>query len=401
MKWFAYIICYLIYPFSFLVVRDKNRIAFGSFRGAFNDNSKYLFIYLAELHTHKKICWLSINRQTVKLVRSLGLPAEWVLSPKGAWLALRSKTWFVNSYTSDIMFCLSGGATVVNLWHGVGLKRCEFNINTGALAKRYVEKQFKEVFTHPESFRRPEYLISSSPFQSEMFAKAFRLPIERCLNIGYPRNTILKKSKEEILEFVKKYEPQSTLELIRSLNKYSKVYIYMPTWRDSQLDVFTEHFDLVQLEAIMAKQNALMLLKPHPNTKVSEIKESAHIQFIKGTVDVYGLLPFTDVLITDYSSILYDYLLIPNKNVVLYLYDMEEYVKDRDFYYPFEENVCGKKVNTWEELVTVISDTNATLDQQERDRIVRKFWGQTMEENQDVCANLLKELQLSIYQAKP
>lgn len=57
---------------------------------------------------------------------------------------------------------------------------------------------------------------------------------------------------------------------------------------------------------------------------------------------------FTDVLITDYSSILYDYLLMQEKETVLFLFDYEEYVRDRDFYYPFEENVVGRKVSSFE-----------------------------------------------------
>ena len=304
-KLFAYLICYFIYPFSFLIPRNKNMVAFGSAHGAFNDNSKYLFIYMAEHIRDKQSCWLSINYKTVQLVKSLNLPAAWVFSPKGIWFALRSKTWFVNSYTSDILFCLSGRATVVNLWHGLGLKCCEFNITQGELAKRYVDHNFIEVFTHPECFRRPDNVLVTKPFQSTMFEKAFRITDQQCIDEGYPRNVILTRSKEEILHFVDKYEPQSTRKLIDNLNSFDKVYMYMPTWRDSQKEVFSEHFDMDQLEKALINQNAVMLLKPHSNTKVKNIISSKNIIFIPGNVDVYGILPFTDVLITDYSSILY------------------------------------------------------------------------------------------------
>ncbi len=377
MKVLAYIICYLIYPFSFLVPRSKKQLAFGSYRGSFTDNSKYLFIYLVEHNPELQVCWLSINRQTVQKVRALGLPAYWVLSPIGAWKALRAKYWFVNSYSADIMYCLSGGATIVNLWHGVGLKRCEFNINDGALAERYVKKTFRERFYHPESFRRPDYLVSSTPFQSTMFAAAFRIPLERCLDVGYPRNAILQMSKEDVLAFVRKYEPQETMQLIEKCSKFDKVYIYMPTWRDSQKNVFAQQMDLRALSEVLKKQNALLLLKPHPNTIVDSIYQADNIVLVERTVDIYGVLPYTDVLITDYSSILYDYLLIPKKQVILYLYDYQEYVKDRDFYYPFDENVVGKQVKTFEELVDVIDQQDYKMEEEERIRILDKFWGDT------------------------
>lgn len=381
MKTLAYIICYLIYPFSFLVPRSKNQLAFGSYRGGFADNSKYLFIYAVEHFPELQVCWLSVKRQTVKRVRSLGLPAYWVLSPVGIWKALRAKYWFVNSYSSDIIYCLSGGATIVNLWHGVGLKRCEFNIKDGALAERFVKQTIKERFYHPESFKRPDYLISSTDFQSKMFASAFRLPLEKCLNLGYPRNAILTQSKENILAFVDKYEPRETRQLIDKCKQFEKVYIYMPTWRDSQKNVFAQQMDLQALSEVLRKQKALLLLKPHPNTIVDNIYQADNIVLIERTVDIYGVLPFTNVLITDYSSILYDYILMPKKDVILYLYDYEKYVKERDFYYPFDENVVGKKVNTFAELVDVISRQDYQMDEQERQRILDRFWGDTMNLN--------------------
>jgi len=390
MKILAFIICYLIYPFSFLVPRSKNKIAFGSFRGAFSDNSKYLFIYAHEHLQGKAICWLSSNKQTVDFVRSIGLPAQWILSPRGVWFALRAKTWYINAYTSDIMFCLSGGASVVNLWHGVGLKRCEFNIQTGALAKRYVDKQTSEVFMHPEVFRRPDWLVSPTLFQSTMFASAFRIPIDRCLSVGYPRNQILTWPENDIKLFLQRYEPRQTLDLVKAMQTYSRVLIYMPTWRDSQLDVFTQQFDFNALEAVLKEQNALMLLKPHPNTHVKNLAETDHIKLVPNSMDVYGLLPFTDVLITDYSSILYDYLLMPEKQVILYLYDMQEYVKDRDFYYPFEENVCGKRAYDWASLLDCIQRNDYPLEEKQRTEILHKFWGNTL--NTDASDELLKRL---------
>ncbi len=390
MKTLVYIICYLIYPFSFLVPRSKKQLAFGSYRGSFSDNSKYLFIYLVEHHPELQLCWLSMNRQTVQKVRTLGLPAYWVLSPIGVWRALRAKYWFVNSYSSDIMYCLSGGATIVNLWHGVGLKRCEFNIKDGTLAERFVKKTFRERFYHPESFKRPEYLASSTPFQSTMFASAFRIPLERCLGTGYPRNAILQKPKEEVLAFVRKYEPKETLQLIVRCSKYEKVYIYMPTWRDSQKNVFAQQMDLRVLSEVLKKQNAILLLKPHPNTIVDSIYQADNIVLVDRTVDIYGVLPFTDVLITDYSSILYDYILMLEKQVILYLYDYEEYVRDRDFYYPFAENVVGRQVKTFDDLVRVIDLQDYKMEEEDRKRILAKFWGNT--KDKDSCKEIKEKV---------
>ncbi len=389
-KFFIYLICHCLYPFSFLVPRTKKILVFGSFRGAFNDNTKYLFINAQNKLHDKRLYWITPNRNTAKQIREKGLKAYWVASPKGIWFSLRAKYWFVNAYTSDILYCFSGGATVVNLWHGVGLKHCEFNTISGMLVDRYVKKTLKERFFHPESFRRPDYFLSSTDFQSQMFAPAFRIPIEKCMNLGYPRNTILLQTKEEILKFVDKYEPQTTRELIDTLQKYDCVYMYMPTWRDSQLDVFIQQMDLQQLEPILAQKNALLLLKPHANTIVGEVQKFEHIQLINSTTDVYCILPFTDVLITDYSSILYDYLLLDGKGVILYVYDIAEYVQERDFYYPFDENVAGERATNFEQLKNLIINSKHSIPESERNFLLNKFWGDTMKS--DVCKNIFKHL---------
>lgn len=380
MKFLAYLICYLIYPFSFLLPRSRRKYAFGSYRGSFADNAKYLFIYAVE-HAEPgiKYLWLSTSRATVKKIRSLGLPAYWVLGPCGVWHALTAKYWFFNSYTSDLMFCLSGGACCINLWHGVGLKRTEFNTVSGPLADRYSKKNKYDVFCHPESFRRPDWLLTSTPFQTSMFAKAFRLPESKCLELGYPRNWILNTDEKARSQYVDRYEPAKTREFIDKIKgKYDKVYVYMPTWRDSQRTVFTQSMDLERLNGILAARNSLLILKPHANVILTDTLGSlSNIVLADPKSDIYPILPYAHVLITDYSSILYDWLLMDGKDVILYLYDYKEYVRERDFYYPFDENVAGCMAETFDELCSLIESGQYAINPDDRKRIVDKFWGKT------------------------
>ena len=384
MKFLAYLICYLIYPFSFLFPRSKRKYVFGSYRGSFADNAKYLFIYSVE-NADKNIryIWLSTSRATVSKVRNLGLPAYWVLGPRGIWHALTSKYWLFNSYTSDIMFCLSGGACCINLWHGVGLKRTEFNTVSGPLADRYTKKNKYDVFCHPESFRRPDWLLTSTPFQTSMFAKAFRLPESKCLELGYPRNGILNADENARTEYVDRYGPAQTREFIDNIKaKYEKIFVYMPTWRDSQRTIFTQSMDLERLNGILAAQNSLLILKPHANVILTDTLGSlSNIVPADPKSDIYPILPYAHVLITDYSSILYDWLLMEGKDVILYLYDYKDYVRERDFYYPFDENVAGCRAETFNELCSLIESGQYAINPDERERIVEKFWGKTVSYN--------------------
>lgn len=393
-KFIGYIFCYLFYPLSFLVPRSKRILVFGSQRGAFNDNAKYLYLYANNhLKPSFRPVWITTKRSTAKMVRALGNEAYWVASPKGFWFALRGQYWFVNSYTSDILFCLSGGATIVNLWHGIPWKCIEFGIKEGVLAKRYSKEDKWDVFFHPACFIRPSYVVSGGEMITKIFADSFRIDSNQCIPSGYPRNSILLQPLENVKAHIARYEPQYINDLVERMAKYERVFIYMPTWRDSQRNLFTTGMDLEALNNLMKEQNALAIMKPHQNTELPASTVYSNLVFLERTADVYCILPFTDVLITDYSSIMFDYLLMPGKGMILYQYDYDEYISERQFNFPLEGNIIGRKVTSFDELLECIRKKDYVVSASERKIFLNKFWGDTM--NKDVCANILRQLNIT------
>ena len=386
-RFLAYLFCYLIYPFSFLFPRNDRKYAFGSFRGAFNDNAKHLFIYASEHCRNVRCIWLSPERSTVSQVRGYGLECYWVFSPAGVWHALTSGYWFVNAYTNDIFFSFSGGAVVVNLWHGLTIKRIEFGITGGDLADRYVRKTLTERYYHPQVYVRPDFVLSSSAFQSEIFAKDFRIGRERCLEFGYPRNHLLRCSLDERLEFVDRYEPAGTRNVIGLLRNYSRSYIYMPTWRDSQREVFVQSIDLNRLNDFLSARNELLLLKPHANTITDSTGNYSNIILLDGKLDVYPILPEVSVLISDYSSIIQDYLLMPGKGLILYLYDFEQYASNRDFEIDYDAVMPGIRAYGFDSLLGAMSG-DCTVPEDDRKRFTDLFWGDSA--HLDSSAEILK-----------
>jgi CDP-glycerol glycerophosphotransferase (TagB/SpsB family) len=175
------------------------------------------------------------------------------------------------------------------------------------------------------------------------------------------------------------FENESTKRVIAHIAErdYKKVFIYMPTWRDSQREIFVQSFDLAKMNKMLQEKDSLLILKPHANTIVDHIEHYSNIILADSKADVYPILPYTDVLITDYSSVLYDYVLMENKDVILYLYDYEEYVKDRDLFYPFDENVVGKRVFNFEELYSCIEKEDYPIESEKKAEIVEKFWGKS------------------------
>ena len=391
LKFIAYCICYIVYPLSFLMPRSRRVLVFGSFHGAFNDNTKYLFLYATRnLRPQYRPVWISTRRQTVAHVRRLGGEAHWVASPRGLWLALRGRWWFVNAYTSDVAFFLSGGAKIVNLWHGLPWKCIEFGIKKGALAKRYNRTDRWDVFFHPACFIRPDYVASGGAKVSEIFAGAFRIDVGQCLPCGYPRNYLLGRPHDEVMAFIGQYEPVSTLALAKKIQTYTKTFIYMPTWRDSQRNLFAKGLDLNALNEVMAEQGALAIMKPHPNTARPDHTAYSNLIFMESTADVYAILPLTDVLITDYSSVMFDYPLMAGKAMILYQYDYDEYVTEREFNFPLEGNIIGRKVTSFDELLAVIRNGDYAMGEEERAAFLCKFWGETA--GVDSCKYLIERL---------
>ena len=222
--------------------------------------------------------------------------------------------------------------------------------------------------------------MSSTGFFTLDFAESFRIPVNQCLEFGYPRNEILFWSDEERMKFVDRYEPVETKELILKLkcSKYEHVFLYLPTWRDAQRDLFVKHFDLKRMDVLMRERGSLLLLKPHANTVVDDsiVDGLTNILLFRSTFDIYPVLPYTDVLITDYSSITFDYMLMENKGDFLYIYDYQEYKKERDFAYSFDALPVGKKVYDFDSLVAALNADDLYVPEEARKRFVREIWGE-------------------------
>jgi CDP-glycerol glycerophosphotransferase (TagB/SpsB family) len=150
----------------------------------------------------------------------------------------------------------------------------------------------------------------------------------------------------------------------------------MPTWRETKTSFLADtNIDFHLLNDILKKQGELLILKLHVNTSEKDtFSFLSNIVLLPAHIDVYCILPYTNTLITDYSSVLYDYILLPDKQVILYLFDLEEYLKHREFNYPFLSNVSGTLINSASDLYSAFSsDKLSTVNNV---NVIRdRFWG--------------------------
>lgn len=370
MIFFKHLLGYFILIISYLFPRISSVWVFGG-----GNNAKYLYYELNKKKGNFAFIWISKSKAEVVLMQSLGYSSFYIWSLQGIFYSLIARIYVYTFSVSDINPWTIGRAKRVNLWHGVGIKNIEFKCKIGPLAKKYNPNSLKSRFLYPYLFFRPHLFLSTSPLMTKHFSECFRIPEERCIEAMYPRNEILLWSHQEIKKFLKKHRNFQELKIIEDCLNYSYVYIYMPTWRENKQNIL-EFIDLMKLNDCCVHNEVLFLFKLHPNTEiVSNLSDDySNLRVIDSSCDVYPILPFTNVLITDYSSIYYDYMLIPDAQILLYPFDEEEYCSlNRDLAFDYKEFTPGIRVYTFKDLLDII-ETKKELKLKEMDKIKNLFW---------------------------
>ena len=232
---------------------------------------------------------------------------------------------------------ISSKAKVVQLWHGTGSIK-QFGLDSDSEEVARVARKGNQRITH---------LIVNSELTKEQYAGAFAVPKERIHILGLPRTDLLLDEGKIIEKQKHFYEQYGEL-------KNKSCILYAPTFRDNEVEKPTISLDLEHLVSVMKPEEVLLLrLHPHVAENFANEKLDKFAGKIINMSDYSGvttLLAVSDCLITDYSSIVFEYCLL-DRPMVFYAYDYEEFQKEgRDFYVDYEKFVPGPVVKTQNEL---------------------------------------------------
>jgi len=292
--------------------RDKHIIAFGTHTNAFAGNIKALL--LEESSARFKKVFIGKTQELTNKAQSLGVESYWRYSPKGIWYSLRADIYIYSSYPSDINFWLSAGVKYVSVWHGTPLKKIERDVESGYYSLRNRYKWLFHIIA-PYQLIKPDLLLVASPYEKECFSSAFDVNNSLFLELFPPRlNALLAPSQKED-------DGYTTL-------------LYAPTWRDDHSFEIENSTDIGMLDEFLIAHNLHIYCKPHPSDQsdYSGLKQAQNISLASKDDDIYTLLAKCDILITDYSSMLFEALYL-NKAVVLFCPDYEIYQStSRTFY---------------------------------------------------------------------
>lgn len=337
-----------------MIPKDKKIWVFGSSGGSrFADNAKWLFLYCSKNVKQVRCVWISREQEVVEKIRRSGkLQAHNIRSWKGLYYSLRANVCFFDHSLGDIDIAACRGARKVQLWHGVALKKIlndsiplnlkEIFCSKEALITKYHLSKRLSYYIHFPIVHKHDLIVSTGEKMTQISKTAFRTKRGKIIETGLPRNDILLRNSNGRTE---------NHAEIRKIG-------YLPTFRDNGIRTFPDHFPIEEISNYLKATQAQLFVKMHRVENLSshdlQEEDASAIKIVESAADPYPLLRTLDLLITDYSSIMFDFLLL-DRPIILYAYDYDEYVtRNRALYWNFEEVAPGPIVDCEENLVEAV-----------------------------------------------
>lgn len=344
----------------------------------YNYNSRYLFEYVKE-NLPEITPLFVINDPELRNSLSSKYGKQYFIeteSIQGIRQALSAGVWFTSAGLPAYGTGLHKKRLIINLWHGVPLKKIALlDPNLKKAARIYFKKIFSENYT---------CILTTSHELIPLMTRSFAVSEDKIKVWGQPRNDGLfqKNDCREILG-----------QLFPDLPEYTKTVLYAPTFRDyGQVQLFPfKDFDQKQLEAFLEEKNMLLFIRTH----VAEQGSAApylgkRIRFLgnEQAEDVTGILNIFDCLITDYSSIYIDYLLT-DKPMIFLPYDRQQYLDGRGMNFDYDDVTPGPKPETFNDFLDALSPKE-DFWKSERTRVNRLFNEIQHPCAADICNKVLK-----------
>ncbi|MCT3284077.1 hypothetical protein C6Y11_10625 [Lactiplantibacillus pentosus] len=333
------------------VPKKDNQILLYSDLG-FRDNIKYLYEYLIENKYNERYEIVCAVKGYEDFEDTAPHNVSFVRPSKGIFAYLRSMHVFY--CFGKLPIHTTKQQKVIQMWHGTSFKGFATNqTQTSANASSFYT-----------------YVYASSPYFKPIVERKFNVTPEHVAICGHPRTDVF-------------YQPKANYDL----GQYKKIIMWMPTFRQSkrlgQNDTsqqtilpFLQDDELGEFDSYLKQQGVKMIVKLHPMQDVSKVKHNqwqnlmlmTNEEFENSGMDLYRLLNLTDALITDYSSVFYDYLLL-NRQIGFTESDVAEYKEHRGFAVDPEKFRPGMRIRTRKDLEQFIQNVISDNDAYESQRL--------------------------------
>nr|GGG73431.1 hypothetical protein GCM10011398_17360 [Virgibacillus oceani] len=340
-----------IYKVMFFILsklpKKRNLIIFESFLGKqYSDNPRAIYEYLIENNFEYDMYWsfegnciTAFQGKNIKKVRRLSI--KWMV------LMSRAAYWVTNSRLPN--WLPKPEKTVyLQTWHGTPLKKLAADMDEVHMPDTNTEIYKRNFVKEAEKW---DFLVSPNQYSTEIFKRAFQFN-NRMIESGYPRNDFLihANNQKNITQIKEKNQ--------LPLNK--KIILYAPTWRDNQFYAkgkykFTLMMDLKKMQRELGDTHIILLRLHYLVAEKLDISDYDNFVYdFSSYEDIRELYLISDMLITDYSSVFFDYAIL-QRPMMFYVYDIDNYRDTlRGFYFDFEMNAPGPLVKSTDEMIMEI-----------------------------------------------
>ncbi|AQP53106.1 hypothetical protein CBF34_02670 [Vagococcus penaei] len=313
------------------------------------DSPLAIFEYLLAQDTDKKqtFIWSVVQSEELAIIQRKYVNmsnVHFVVRDSDEYLKwLCQAQYLINNATFQQYVIIKPEQTYINTWHGTPLKTMGYDIPGNPSGAKNVVR----------NFFMSSFLISPNDHTSQMYLDSYRLRggyEGQVLEAGYPRiDQTFKTNHDELLKLLFEFKKQIDLS--------KKIIMYTPTWKGSNIssarnDLEQIHTELASIRSEFGDQYNV-LVKVHPFLyKAASTYDKLAPYLIPDCLDTNKVLGIVDVLITDYSSIFFDFL-VTDKPILFYCWDDDLYTSDRGKYFEYDE-LPGPVAFTLEELKTNI-----------------------------------------------
>ena len=242
---------------------------------------------------------------------------------------------------------------LVQLWHGSGaFKKFGYSRLEEDMSPRVVHS----------GYRKYTGALVSAEGVRECFAEAFGISVDKVRALGSPRSDML---------FDDEFKTESKSKLISAFPELEgkKIILFAPTYRGERVEAANYDFDKLSPKQFMSEigDEYIVLLRWHPALLANVKAKRVNFELPEGMIDVSEykdvneLIAASDILITDYSSIIFDWY-ITERPVIFFMYDLEEYEGGRGLYFELDEYLYGRLARNKDELVTAVREEDMCAD---------------------------------------
>ncbi|MEZ2324831.1 CDP-glycerol glycerophosphotransferase family protein [Bacillus tropicus] len=340
-------LCKVVFLFCSHLPAKKKLIVFESYSGKqYSCNPRAMYEYMLQNNLDFQMVW-SVNKNHIEQFDKGSIPYVKRFSLRWFILLARAQYWVTNS-RMPIWLPKPKHTNYVQTWHGTPLKKLAGDMKEVHMPGTTTEK-YKDNF-HREA-QNWDYLLSPNGYSTEIFKRAFQFQ-KNVVEVGYPRNDFLYVNNN--LKAIDALKKQNGLPIDK------KIILYAPTWRDDQFYNKGRYKLDLQLDLQLLQKRLdsdyIILLRMH-----YLVVEQFDLEPYKGFVydfskhvDINELYLLSDLLITDYSSVFFDYANL-KRPIIFYTYDIDSYRdKLRGFYFDLETEAPGPVVMNTEEVLEEI-----------------------------------------------